>query len=363
MDERILKFRVGVMVLATMIITAILVLLFGELPRFTTAHYTLYVHFAEAPGVSKDTPVRKSGVLIGRVKDVKLLDKAPRGVLVSMDIDAERRLSGNEVCRVESSLLGGDATLVWLPLGDERLQDEHIEPNDPENPIEGRVTTSPMRMASDMEGRVAELMDTVTIASRDVSTLSRKLTRLVDENSGSVDRIVERAEASLKSIQTAADSVGEVLGDPQLKSALKTALADLPEATTEMREAIAGMKHTLSLADRNLENIEGFTKPLGDKGPAMVQKIDRSLGQVEKLMTRLTDFTETLNSSEGTIGKLMTDPELYNNINSAACNIERLTRELRPIVADVRVFTDKIARHPESIGVGGAVRRSTGTKN
>ncbi len=183
MDERIVKFRVGVMVLATLIITGILVLLFGNVPKFTTTHYRLYVHFDEAPGVSKDTPVRKSGVLIGRVQEVKLLDGPGErgGALVTIDIDAERRLRGNEYCKIESTLLG-DSTLVWMPMADERLEQEIIEPNSPDTPLEGRVATNPLRMASDMEGRMTELMDSAMQASKDISALSRRLTVLVDDN-------------------------------------------------------------------------------------------------------------------------------------------------------------------------------------
>jgi phospholipid/cholesterol/gamma-HCH transport system substrate-binding protein len=44
-------------------------------------------------------------------------------------------------------------------------------------------------------------------------------------------------------------------------------------------------------------------------------------------------------------------------------NVNHLTLELRPIVDDVRVFTDKIARHPEQLGVRGALdRRPAGIK-
>ena len=364
MDERIVKFRVGVMVLATLIITGILVLLFGSVPKFTTAHYRLYIHFDEAPGVSKDTPVRKSGVLIGRVHEVKLLDAPGErgGALVAVDIDAERRLQGHEVCKIESTLLG-DSTLTWMPIGDERLKSETIEPNDPDTPLSGRAASNPLRMAGDMEGRMTDLMDSAMQASKDISTLSRRLTVLVDDNEGAVQRVVAHAEQTLDSVKAAADSVGDVLGDQELKQTLKTSLADVPQVMQELRQAIGNMKHTMQLADRNLENLEGITEPLGQKGAAIVGKLDNTLSGVEKLVVRLTVFSESLNSSNGTLGRLINDPELYENLNSATANINQLTRDVRPILKDVRIFTDKIARHPETIGVGGAVRRSTGAKN
>ncbi len=59
---------------------------------------------------------------------------------------------------------------------------------------------------------------------------------------------------------------------------------------------------------------------------------------------------------------LMNDPTLYENLNRTVTNVEELSRQLRPIVNDVRVFTDQLARHPEKIGVRGALERSDGTK-
>lgn len=63
MDERIVQFRVGVMVVAVIIITVILVLLFGELPTLLQGSYTVYVHFPEVRGVSNDTAIDRKSVV------------------------------------------------------------------------------------------------------------------------------------------------------------------------------------------------------------------------------------------------------------------------------------------------------------
>ncbi|MEC8305859.1 MAG: mammalian cell entry protein, partial [Planctomycetota bacterium] len=76
MEERIIQFRVGVVVVASVCIGIILVLYFGEgwKPK-----YTLYLKTRMAPGVSKNTPVKKNGILIGRVWNV---ETAEDGVLL-----------------------------------------------------------------------------------------------------------------------------------------------------------------------------------------------------------------------------------------------------------------------------------------
>ena len=59
---------------------------------------------------------------------------------------------------------------------------------------------------------------------------------------------------------------------------------------------------------------------------------------------------------------MINDPELYQRVSSSVANIENLTRQLQPVVRDAREFSNKIARHPELLGVRGALSPSTGAK-
>jgi phospholipid/cholesterol/gamma-HCH transport system substrate-binding protein len=57
----------------------------------------------------------------------------------------------------------------------------------------------------------------------------------------------------------------------------------------------------------------------------------------------------------------MYNPDIYNELNAAAANVNELTKRLRPIVEDVRIFTDKLARRPGII-LRDAVKPGSGTK-
>ena len=72
MNDRQTEFRVGIVILATLLVLGILIVFFGELPSFSRDQYMLTIRFDEAPGVTVGTPVRKSGILIGRVDLVDL---------------------------------------------------------------------------------------------------------------------------------------------------------------------------------------------------------------------------------------------------------------------------------------------------
>jgi hypothetical protein len=67
-----------------------------------------------------------------------------------------------------------------------------------------------------------------------------------------------------------------------------------------------------------------------------------------------------LDETDGTLGLLMNDPDLYLRLERAAANVEELTRRMMPIVDDARIAIDKVARDPGgSIGVRSILDRSS----
>ena len=117
-------------------------------------------------------------------------------------------------------------------------------------------------------------------------------------------------------------------------------------------------------AERNLRNLEGLTEPLGDRGEVLVQSIEGTVNQINTVLHQLTQFSQAINNREGTLGQLIHNRELYDRINETARNIDYLSRQLRPIVNDARVFTDKVARDPGRLGVKGVLdRRQSGSKH
>ncbi len=72
---------------------------------------------------------------------------------------------------------------------------------------------------------------------------------------------------------------------------------------------------------------------------------------------------QAVGQSNGTLNKLLTDPSLYNHLDDAACQAAKAAPQLNLILKDLETFADKLARHPELIGVGGAIRPSMGLKD
>lgn len=354
MDERIVQFRVGVMVLATIIILAILLLLFGDLPSLVKGTYTVQFDFSQAPGVTPDTPIRVNGVLIGRIKQVDLV---PAGVLLTGKIEDKYKLNHTQMARIGGSLLG-DAVVEIVP-GDGRGTTAEVKNGDH---MVGVVAKDPMQAIVNLEANVSEAVKSIAMTSDEVRSLMVRANRIIDTNESSITRIIQNTELTLAQLRTTVANVDTLVSDPEIRASLKRTIDGIPLVLEDLQSAIGGVKNTMQIADRNLVNLEGITKPLGERGPRLVENVDKAVAQLEGVMTELSGFTKALSNSEGTISKLVKDPKLYEQVSETVGNLNQLTRDLKPILIDVRAFSDKAARHPEQFGLRGLIQSNSGIK-
>jgi phospholipid/cholesterol/gamma-HCH transport system substrate-binding protein len=355
MNDRVMQFRVGVVVLATAIIAGILVVLFGDLPSLVQATYPLKMSFADARGIANGTPVRKNGILVGRVASVQLDERG--GVSVVADIDSYVPIYRDEQPRIAATLLG-DAEIQLVP-GTIRPPRQRVGKDET---LTGAISRDPFEVFATLEPKMGVALDSLTEASAAVTRLSDNLDKLLLGEDDTFEKMVRKTESALDSFSLAMANINDVMGDPNARAKLKETLTSLPDVLADLRSTVKGMGTTLDSADRNLRNLEGLTKPLGERGEGMVAQVNQTIGRLDEVLQQAAAFTRALNESQGTIGKLVRDPQVYDDLAQAAANVNGLTKELRPIVNDVRVFADKIARHPEQLGVRGALDRRPGLK-
>jgi len=385
MDERVLRFRVGVVVVAAATVTVVLVMLFGAWPSMLQPQFELHVKFPEAPGITVETPVRKSGVLIGRVSDVELLDEG--GVLVSANINRAFTLRRNETCRIGSGSLLGDAVLEFVPSGKTEMlarfdvnQNGRLDPEEERQSTDlltdgdfisdGMVAANPLRVLVNLEQNIGSAFTSIETAGNEVAEVARTVNNALDSTEGQVPRILQKTEAALDGLTETMKIVQNLLGDEQLSGQLRDSLRELPEVIGETRDTLAVARTTFESfqrvsekAETNLDNLAEFTDPLGERGNELFEEVRQSAIELRRTMTNVAEFSEAIRGGQGTLGKLVNDDELYVSINNLVTNAEDLSRRLKPIVEDVRIFTDKIARDPSQLGVRGALdRRPSGLK-
>ncbi len=378
MDENILKLRVGFFVVITMLILGILIFLNSE---GLSRQYILFIKPISAPGVTIGTPIRKNGILIGRVKSVSTEDTH---LLLGLAINEDQKLYANEVPSIGTESFLGDAVIEFVPLA---VDARGVQMGEGDVFEKVAVKRNPMEIvdvAMSLEKDISKTMETIRMAGEAVDEAGAGVKRLLDTVNGTLENedsefkqlITDFRQTSLKA-QVAIDNfnrifenMNEIVGDPKMKSDLRNAIATLPRIFEEIRVTVGDTRQTINSfqsvtgkASKNLDNLEVFTGSLKDNGPEILVQVGDSLKNIDELVANISTFTKSLSkldNKDGTLGKLLNDSELYDEVLGTVENVRDLSTRLEPLVNDLRVFADALARDPGVIGVRGAIDQRPG---
>ena len=353
MTERQLQFRVGLFVVVAGVAAAGLVFRFGELRWLWEKNYTLGVHFDRAPGVERGTPVRKNGILIGSVRSVSF-DENRGGINVLVEIRERYQLRKDSQPMLTRSLLG-DATLEFSP-GKSR---EVLKPGER---IEGAPSEDPLEIISRVEAKTNQALESFSATSEEWRKVGHNLNTLADTHRGHLDQVIEEAAESLHQFTVTMRSVNKTIADPQAQENVRLTLAALPKMMEDTRQAVQAFRTAAVKADAALGNLNEVTAPLAKRSERIAHRLEKSIASVETLMGELAIFSQTINDENGPLSRIMKDQQLARNIDESASSLQLIMRHLEAISKDLRVFSDKIARHPELLGVRGTFDGSTGIK-
>lgn len=377
MSNRTQEFRVGVV---TIVIACVATLLATvgtgvSLPLgLTPTPYQLKIRTDRAPGVGPNTPVRKDGVVIGRVVSAEFL--AEGGVLVTCDIQPGAPIYKSDVCRIRPSSLFGDAVINFAYAS----ENGRVEPVEPDSLVTAAALPDPIEALTSLQVDVGPTIESIGRAADSVETLTTRLNNALGDDFGGdrVNSLLDEVSTSMQQFQATMaimsktmSDVDTLAADPALRQAVQKFPVLLAQAQATVNKAITTLdsfEGVVSSAQTNLVNLEGFTKPLGDRGPELAEMMTSAIENLDKTLAEASKFVSTVADSRGSLNRLLNDPELYDNLANTIYNADVVLRqmnerlkELRPILGDARVFTDKIAREPGRL-IGGAVNRGPGLK-
>lgn len=264
-------------------IAAIVVLFFGlqflkGLSIFSNdASY--YAKFADVSGLSSSSPVYANGYKVGVVTDIEY-DYSPEGkIIVVLGLDQKMNVPRGSRAELASDLLGN--IKINLILGD--------------NPT-----------------------DLLSVGDTIVGGLESGMMSKVGEMLPAIEAILPK----LDSIMT---SLNQLLADPALRNTLHNVegMTGHLNATSQQLQALStslnrDVPSMMKRADGLLENTQQLTANLSDIDVAgMTARVNQTLANVEQM-------TQKLNSNEGTLGLLMRDATLYNNLSSTAASADSL---------------------------------------
>lgn len=274
--------------IALVAIVGILIMYFGinflkGINLFSSNNY-YYLTFDDIQGLGASTPIYADGYKVGTVDAVDF-DYAQSGpIKVKADIDKNLRIPKGSQAEIVKDLMGNLQVNLLLATNPR----ERIEPG---GVIPGAVNAGIM-------GKAGELVP-----------------------------VIEKMLPKLDSILS---SVNALLADPALAATLhnaQTITNNLTVSTRELNTLMAGLNQQvpgmIKRANGVLDNTNHLTSNLASLD------VQGTLNRVNQTLESAHAFTEKLNSNQGSLGLLMNDPQLYNNLNATMRDADSLVVNLR----------------------------------
>ncbi|MEA2240412.1 MAG: phospholipid/cholesterol/gamma-HCH transport system substrate-binding protein [Thermoanaerobaculia bacterium] len=349
------KIRVGMLVAVTFVVLMIFVFLIGSEQKIFSRKNEYKVRLDNVTGLAEGNPVKISGVTVGVIKDITLpFDPKMHDVDIELMVDkkyAERIRSDSRARLKKLGLLGGDSYIDISPgspkfdsvepgslipaarqtnvdqliSSGEDLVDNFVQISYSLKNVLGRVDRG--------EGLIGELTSTPETKQRITDTFLTTLNKTnailghVESGKGLVGKLVYDdtfAAQFTGSLQESAQSLKSLVAN--VEGSLKTgqgaipALLNDPEGKKKVYDLVDNLRVTsgnLAALTASYQSGQGLVPRLmNDKAYA-----DQALTEFNGLLKQLNDTVAKVNRGEGTAGKLISDPSVYESVNDILIGI------------------------------------------
>ena len=365
MNERVMQFRIGMFVIVAGLVLGMLIVWFGESPSLFRDHAFVRVRYTEAPGVAEGITVRKSGIRIGEVLSINFDEtpNRPEGVIVVLSLERKYKLRKDSVAKISRSLIGDVVIDMVLGESSEFIKYGDLPETAPE--IGGDVTPDPskaLEAATAAFQKVGGTLTAIETAANGFSSVAKK--------ANNIDQALETVQSSFRDLSAAANGISRFIkeneGDVrpamtnirQVTDRFNTAFT--PETAAQLRQVTERLNVVAQKLDASLSDVRPLLDDLGatagTKTPSTafgqaVVRINRITSDIGLLTGTLSDGKGHLNPN-GSLQRLVTNPDLFDNLSRMAFSANGAFDLARPAIKAIGVFADKIARDPGSIARG-----------
>lgn len=285
----VMKFFNKEVKIALVAICGLVILFFGMnflkgLNLFSSANI-YYISFKDISGLSSSSPIYADGYQVGVVKGIKYdYENATGDIMVEADIDKQLRIPKGSSAEIVSDMLGNVKINLLLATNPR----ERVMPGET---IQGGINDGALGQMKGMIPTVIQILPKIDSIVASINTLLAN-----------------------PAIANSMQNVETITGNLTVTSRrLNNLLANL-------ESSVPGM---MNRTDSVLQNANTLTNNLKDIDVAgTVARVDATLANME-------EFTAQLNNNQGTLGLLMRDPTLYNNLNSTMRSADSLLTDLK----------------------------------
>ena len=250
--------------------------------------------YDQVNGVQEASAVMIKGVKVGTVSAIELDPSTDGQVALHLLIKSAYRIPTDSEARIFSDgLMGGKAIEIVL----------------------GNATTMLESGDTIRSSRTRDLMD---MAGSELDFVKEKFAAIADDLSRTLGNLNQILEANSSHLNQTMKHLDQLSGD----------VADLvSKEKTDLEEAVAGLSAFASMLGENAPKVDSMLSGVNE----LIATLDRE--QVaEKLASTIASLNEVLaevEGGEGTIGRLMSDEQLYKNLTAASENLSLLLADLK----------------------------------
>ncbi len=388
MDERILKFRVGILVVISMLILGILILTISGKPFFGSS-YQISGETKNAAGISSGTPIKKFGLPIGRVTKVA---PSPNGEGVTVWMSIQESDDNGQKRTIDTSkemaVIGSESILGDVVINIESIEDPNegssikseiiIKKNNPIEAVLGEKGAKLIEGLGNLVGNDTEQDDTEK--KLNLSELANK----IDQAAGKITEIIGAPDdesnnlfTTIKKIQTTSDSITSMFQRQENQPNFADAIANFDNLLGANGEAQTTFRGTLNSIDESIKETSKSIRDTSDLAGNTLEVYKEIPNEwngdiKDKVIEFIDNAGRTVKSLKAEPNSLiknaLTDEKLGTDFNEINKNISEITRTTKDIVenkaiesilvkldlllTDLRFFGDSLARNPGSIARG-----------
>lgn len=347
--------RVGALVTSAAVVLMVFLFFIGSEQKIFARKNEYKVRLTDVTGLAEGNPVKISGVTVGTIRDIFLpSDPKQRDVDITLVIDRKYadRVRGDSRARLKKlGLLAGDSYIEISP-GSLRF-----DPLEPGSIIPSARQTNVDQLLSSGEDLVDNLVQISYSMKNILSRVDRgegllgELTQSPETKQRITDTLLatlNKTNAVLSHIESGHGLLGRVIYDDKYADELTGSLVQTANSmktiTTTLQKSFESGQGTLPALLNDPEekkkifdlvenlrvtsaNLAEFTSSM-QKGQGIVPRLlndkqygDQTLAEFTSLVHQLNEAVGKLNTGQGTAGKLINDPSVYESINDILIGI------------------------------------------
>ncbi|MDE5727273.1 MAG: MlaD family protein [Duncaniella sp.] len=273
---------------------------------FKASNY-YYVSYTNVTGLAQSAPVTINGYKVGLVRTVEYEYDNPGHVRVEMSLDRKLQLPEGTKAALVTDLLGTASIELVMGGGPGLIPVGHS--------VEG------LQKAGLMDAVGGELMPTVMTIAPHLDSLIVSLTKVAADPA--LIAAIQRLDAITRHLEGTTSKLDKSMTQlPSIVSNAGSAMANINELSANL----ATVSKTLAEVSADLKEME----------------LKNTMVNINRITANLDSATAQLNSTNSSLGLLLNDPGLYNNINNSAAHLDSilidLKRQPKRYIPPIKVF-------------------------